>query len=109
MLRNEALARDFVVSEVQLSADSCPLFDLLQVYRKVVEGLRTAQSATAPALESVLGRWLRQLKTAQEDVRRRSLERLPLDMQAALLAYLQANNFLRPSPHAIDTVLRWLL
>ena len=109
LLRHEAFARDFVVAEVELSAGRCPLYSLLDVYRNIMLALRTAASPHDPALETVMDRWLDFQKSAPKEVRERSLVRLPPDFQAALLSYLHATNFLRPSPERRDAVLRWLV
>jgi len=109
LLREEAFGRDFVVSIVELASATCPLFNLLDVYRQIMLGLRTAESPDDPALESVLDRWLEFQKTAPPEDRLRSLRRLPKDFQAALLGYLQAVNFLRPIPERRDAVLRWMV
>ena len=108
LLRQQAFQRDFVVSIVELTGGSCPLFSLVDVYRQVMLGLRTAESPDESALELVLDRWLTFQRSAIPSDRERSLRRLPQDFQAALLAYLQAVNFLRPSPERRDSVFRWL-
>ncbi len=109
LLRSQAFGKDFVVTEVELSTSRCPLFNLLDVYRHIMLGLRTAQSPREPALEVVLDRWLEFQRRASPADRARSLGRLPLDLQAALLSYLNATNFLRPWPQRRDAVLRWLI
>ena len=108
LLREQAFDRDFVVSIVELTGAGCPLFSLVDVYRQVMLGLRTAQSPDEPALDAVLDRWLTFQRSAAPADRERSLRRLPQDFQAVLLAYLQAVNFLRPSPERRDAVFRWL-
>lgn len=109
LLRHEAFTRDFVVAEVELSSGRCPLYSLLDVYRNIMLALRTASSPEEPALETVMDRWLDHQKSADHKARERSLDRLAPDFQAALLSYMQATNFLRPSPERRDAVLRWLV
>ncbi len=108
LLRSVAFREDFLVSIVGLSSSECPLYNLIDVYHRIVDGLRTRESPTEPALASVMERWLEQQRTANKADRRRTLARLPNGMQAALLAYLQATNFLQPSYERRDLVLRWL-
>ena len=108
LLRLAAFKSDFLVSIVELSVSECPLYKMVDVYQRIIEGLRTRSSRHEPALGSVLERWLELQRSADPGARKRVLDRLPTAMRAALLAYLHATNFLDPSALRSDLVLRWL-
>jgi hypothetical protein len=108
LLREVAFRRDFIVSIVELSSAECPLYRLVDVYGRIVAGLRTRESPGEPALEAILGRWLEVMRGADPERRRKTLDGLPNGMKGALVAYLNATNFLGPSLERQDLVLRWL-
>lgn len=108
LLRSAAFGQDFIVSIVGLSSSQCPLYRLTDVYHRIVTGLRTRESPLEPALESIMERWLEKQRTTDPSERGRALAKLPNGMQSALLAFLQATNFLQPSHERRDLVLRWL-
>jgi hypothetical protein len=107
-LREEAFQHDFVVAIVELSAGSCPLFSLTEVYRQIVGSLRTADSPRLPALESILDRWLDAQRDLPAAERTRILKKLPFHLQAALLAFLKATHGPAASLQHREMVLRYL-
>jgi hypothetical protein len=107
-LREEAFQQAFVVSIVELSTRACPLFGLVEVYRQVIDGMRTAESPRLPALETVLDRWLDLQRGASESKRIATLENLPALLQAALFAFLQASSGRTASLQRREAVVRYL-
>src|SRR4051812_23417240 len=55
--QQQALARGFAVAEVQISENDTPLHRLETVYRRAMEGLRTAEWDTG-AFRAVISQWL---------------------------------------------------
>jgi len=107
-LREIAFRLGFVVSIVTLSPSSCPLHDFMQVYSKVMWGLRTSEERDDPALENVLDRWLEKIRSMGEDRARGIIEPLPDDLKAALHAYFESQSPLRPDERKRVSVLDYL-
>ena len=107
-LREEGFRNDFVVAIVELSTGACPLFSMVEVYRQVITSLRTAESPREPALESVLDRWLDLQEDATPAQRVETLRRLPMLLQASLLAFLQATSGPAASLQNREMVVRYL-
>ena len=108
LIRDFAFSQDFVVSTVTLSQSTSPLHQLLDVYRAILWGLRTAEEPTKPALESVLDRWLREMRDLPHDRSARIVRGLHEDIQNALIAYHDACNPIRPSKTKALKVLEYL-
>jgi P-loop Domain of unknown function (DUF2791) len=107
-LREEGFRSDFVVAIVELSTGACPLFSLVEVYRQIITGLRTSESPREPALERVLDRWLELQEDATPAKRVETLRKLPVMLQAALLAFLQATTGPTASLQNREMVIRYL-
>jgi hypothetical protein len=107
-LREEGFRNDFVVAIVELSTGACPLFSMIEVYRQVIISLRTAESPREPALERVLDRWLELQEAASPVQRVETLRKLPMLLQAALLAFLQATTGPTASLQNREMVVRYL-
>lgn len=108
LLRDFAFSHDFIVATVTLSQNSCPLHQLLEVYRAILWGIRTADQPTKPALESVLDRWLKEMRDLPRERASRIVEGLPADIQNALIAYHDACNPIRPSKPKAQMLLEYL-
>lgn len=108
LLRDFAFSHDFIVSSVTLSQSSCPLHQLLDVYRAILWGIRTADEPTKPALESVLDRWLKEVRDLPRERTAQIVGGLPQDIQNALIAYHDACNPIRPSKPKALMLLEYL-
>src|SRR5690606_9410484 len=60
-VQQQALSRGFAVAEVQISENDTPLHRLETVYRRAMEGLRTAEWETG-AFRAVISQWLMKLE-----------------------------------------------
>jgi len=109
LLREKAFRSDFVVSEVTLSPEDCPLHDFMAVYRQIMNGIRTKENPNSPAIENILQRWLNNMRARRpEEVKRIVYEHLPPAIKGVLATYYDAQNFLRNNAHKRQMTLKYL-
>lgn len=93
VLREFALSKDLAVSLISLTHGECPLYDLLAVYRRIVQSLVVPGAAEGQALEAILERWATSLYTFAEgkaDAALPSIKRLAEEFRAVLAAFYSA-------------------
>lgn len=108
LLRDLAFSQGFAVSMVTLSQSFCPLHRFIDVYREVIWGMRVAEEQRKAALESMLGRWLEEMKQLSRERVANIIKNLPNDIQNAMIAYYQARNPVRPSMEKVSLILNYL-
>ena len=108
LLRDFAFSQRFAVSMVTLSQTFCPLHRFLEVYRKVIWEMRTAEERRKAALESMLHRWLEEMTQLPRDRVAKIVRGLPEDVQNAMVAYYDANNPVKPSMTKASLILEYL-
>jgi len=109
LLKENAFDSDFVVSQVTLSPNDCPLHDFMRVYREVMRGIRTRESPASPAVESILGRWLEAMRgRPREQVREIVYTELPPGIKGVLAAYYDARNIIRPDAAKRNLIVKYL-
>jgi hypothetical protein len=109
LLKESAFESDFVVSQVTLSPNDCPLHDFMRVYREVMRGIRTRESPSSPAVESILERWLEAMRDLpRELVRDIVYTKLPPGIKDVLAAYYDAQNIVRPDAAKRNMIIKYL-
>jgi len=108
LLRDIAFSRGFAVSMVTLSQGFCPLHRFIDVYREVIWGIRVSEERNAAALETMLGRWLEEMKQLSKERVADIIRNLPDDIQNAMVAYYSARNPIRPNMERISVILNYL-
>lgn len=108
LLRDFAFSQGFAVSVVTLSQSFCPLDRFLDVYREIVWGMRTSEERRRAALESILQRWLDEMRLLPRERVTGIISRLPEDVQNAMVAYYAANNPVKPSITRASLILQYL-
>lgn len=108
LLRDLAFSQGFAVSMVTLSQSFCPLHRFIDVYREVIWGMRVAEERSKAALESMLGRWLDQMRQLPRERVAKIIKNFPDDIQNAMIAYYEARNPIRPSMEKVSLVLNYL-
>lgn len=109
LLREKAFNSDFVVSEVTLSPNDCPLHDFMRVYRDIMSGIRTKECPNVSAVENIMDRWLQSMRNlSEEQVKQIVYSELPQAIKYVLAAYYEAQSFLRPKPEKIQLLLKYL-
>ena len=110
LLREFAFDRDFAVSIVTLSQNSCPLYDFMAVYRDVMWGLRTEDQRGKPALSNIIDRWIEDIRVYDRDRIRQIVENeLPARLRMIMAAYVNATNLFRPNETDRQLVLKFLV
>ena len=109
VLRELALARNLAVSLVSLTHNECPIFDLLAIYRRIIQGLEVEGDDRVGALESSLDRWAASVQAyarGSRELARTVVRGLPREFQTVLTAYLHAS---RTNDEALRSLaLSWL-
>ena len=108
LLRDVAFSQGFAVSLVTLSQGFCPLHRFIDVYREVIWGMRVSEERNAAALETMLSRWLEEMKQLSRDRVANIIKNLPEDIQNAMIAYYGARNPVRPNMERISVILNYL-
>lgn len=109
LLREFAFAKDFAVSIVTLSQNSCPLYDFMMVYNQVMWGLRTDDQRQKPALSNIIDRWVEDIRVLDPARVRQIVEReLPRDLRGIMAAYADAINLFRPNETNRQLILKYL-
>ncbi len=93
ILREFALSNHLAVSLISLTHAECPIFDLLSVYRQVVQRLEVADFSRTNTVAALVERWAQSVKQYGEvDFANafRTVARLPHEFQSVLTAYLNA-------------------
>lgn len=108
LLRDIAFSQGFAVSMVTLSQGFCPLHRFIDVYREVIWGMRVSEERNTAALETMLGRWLEEMKQLSRERVANIIRNLPADIQNAMIAYYSARNPIRPSMEKISLILNYL-
>ena len=108
LLRDIAFSQGFAVSMVTLSQGFCPLHEFINVYREVIWGMRVSEERNTAALETMLGRWLDEMKQLSKERVANIVRNLPTDIQNAMIAYYGAKNPVRPSLEKISIILNYL-
>jgi len=93
---------------VTLSQGFCPLHRFIDVYREVIWGMRVSEERNTAALETMLGRWLEEMKQLPRERVASIIRNLPVDIQNAMIAYYSARNPIRPSMEKITVILNYL-
>lgn len=110
LLREFAFDRDFAVSVVTLSQNSCPLYDFMAVYRDVMWGLRTEDQRRKPALSNIIDRWIEDIRVYDRARIRQIVEKeLPARLRVIMAAYVDATNLFRPNETNRQLVLKFLV
>jgi len=108
-LREFAFKRDFAVSIVTLSQNSCPLYDFMAVYHDVMWGLRTADQRQRPALSNIFDRWIEEIRKLNPGrVIRIVRNELPSDLRDIMASYADATNMFRPDEVKRELILKYL-
>lgn len=108
VLREIAFKKEFVVSIVTLSQNSCPIHDFTSVYHRIMWNLRTKEERDKPAMENVLDRWLSAIREIGEVKATQIIRTLPNDLKNALHAYHDSTSPVRPNEEKRLFVLRYL-
>jgi len=109
LLREFAFARDFAVSIVTLSQDSCPLYDFMRIYNQIMWGLRTDDQRRRPALSNIIDRWVEDIRVLGRDRVTQIVEReLPRELRGIMAAYVDATNLFRPNETNRQLILKYL-
>lgn len=109
LLREFAYSRDFAVSLVTLSQNSCPLSDFMTVYSAIMWELRTADQRRKPALSNVFDRWIENIRVLDKARIRHIVEHeLPQNLRDIMAAYAAASNLFRPNETKRLLILKYL-
>ena len=110
LLREFAFERDFAVSVVTLSQNSCPLYDFMAVYHEVMWGLRTEDQRGKPALSNIIDRWIQDIRVYDRASIQQIVENeLPARLRMIMAAYAYATNLFRRNETDRQLVLKFLL
>jgi len=109
LLREFAFAKDFAVSVVTLSQNSCPLYDFMKVYHQIMWELRTDDQRRKPALSNIIDRWVEDIRVLGRTRIRQIVEReLPPNLREIMGAYVDATNLFRPNETNRQLILKYL-
>jgi hypothetical protein len=109
LLREFAFKKDFAVSIVTLSQNSCPLNEFMAVYHAIMWGLRTSDQPAKPALSNIFDRWVNDIRLLDEKQIIDVVEnKLPISLREIMAAYVDTTNLLRPNEIKRQQILKYL-
>ncbi len=97
LLREFAFEQGFAVSLVTLNQQESPLHKFLEVYHKIMWGIRTKEKTARPALDNILDRWLNLMRDKSPDQVKRLIQRVPDNVKNVLVAYHTVTNPISPN------------
>lgn len=108
LLREFAFEKGFAVSLVTLSQQESPLHKFLEVYHKIMWGIRTKEQPDRPALDNILDRWLSLMRNKSPDQVKRLIRFIPDNVKNALIAYYKVTNPISPNRYDQKKILEFL-
>jgi hypothetical protein len=108
LLREFAFEQGFAVSLVTLNQQESPLHKFLEVYHKIMWGIRTKEKTARPALDNILDRWLNLMRDKSPDQAKRLIQRIPDNVKNVLVAYHTVTNPISPNRFDQQKILEFL-
>jgi hypothetical protein len=108
LLREFAFEKGFAVSLVTLSQQESPLHKFLEVYSKIMWGIRTKKQPDRPALDNILDRWLSLMRNKSPDQVKGLIRFIPDNVKNALIAYYKVTNPISPNRYDQKKILEFL-
>ena len=108
LLREFAFQQGFAVSLVTLSQQESPLHKFLEVYHKIMWGIRTKEQPDRPALDNILDRWLSLMSNKSPAQVKRLIQSIPDEVKNVLIAYYKVTNPISPNRYDQQKILEFL-
>ena len=108
LLRELAFEQGFAVSLVTLSQQESPLHKFLEVYHKIMWGIRTKEQPDRPALDNILDRWLNLMRDKVRGQVQQLIQFLPDEVKNVLIAYHTVTNPITPNHYDQQKILAFL-
>jgi hypothetical protein len=108
LLRGFAFEQGFAVSLVTLSQQESPLHKFLEVYHKIMWGIRTKEQPDRPALDNILDGWLNLMRNKSPDQVKRLIQFVPDEVKNVLIAYHNVTNPISPNRYDQQKILGFL-